>query len=435
MRVVIKREEYWKEPFVKNGRTLSWEQAMSQFHDTTGHPGPATWEAGSYPNGHAQYPVAGVSWYEAMAYAAFAGKSLPTAYHWMLASQADNYTPLIVTGSNFRSGGTQPVGAPGALSGYGTTDMAGNVKEWCLNETWEHKRMILGGGYGEPDYMFNFSDAQPPWDRRPNFGFRCVRLKSPASIQASQLIQGVVRDYWHEKPVSDEVFRAYEGLFSYDKTELNVRVEEKSVSDAAVRERVTLDAAYGNERMTVYLFLPRRASPPWQTVVFFPGAMATLDDQLDLANVEDAYDFILKSGRAFVVPIYKGTYERRDGFIPGRNAPAFFRDHAIAWSKDLGRTLDYLETRKDIDNARLAYLGYSLGGAEGPMLLAMEKRLKAAVLLSGGFQNRQNLPQVDAFNFAGHVIAPVLMLNGRLRCRLSGGVLTTSHVSVSGYPS
>ena len=95
------RKEYWKEPFVKDGRTLSWEQAMSQFHDATGRPGPATWEAGSYPNGRAQYPVAGVSWYEAMAYAAFAGKSLPTAYHWMLASQADSYTPLIVAGANF----------------------------------------------------------------------------------------------------------------------------------------------------------------------------------------------------------------------------------------------------------------------------------------------------------------------------------------------
>ena len=312
------RKEYWKEPFVKDGRTLSWEQAMSQFHDATGRPGPATWEAGSYPNGRAQYPVAGVSWYEAMAYAAFAGKSLPTAYHWMLASQADSYTPLIVAGSNFRSGGTQPVGAPGSLSGYGTTDMAGNVKEWCLNETWEHKRMILGGSYGEPDYMFNFSDAQPPWDRRPNFGFRCVRLKKPASIQASQLIQGVVRDYWHEKPVSDELYRAYAGLFSYDKTELNAQVEDRSVTEHSIRERVTFDAAYGGERMAAYLFLPRSASPPWQTVVFFPGAMATLDDRLNLSNVEDAYDFILKSGRAFVVPIYKGTYERRDGFIPGR---------------------------------------------------------------------------------------------------------------------
>jgi eukaryotic-like serine/threonine-protein kinase len=141
--------------------------------------------------------------------------------------------------------------------------------------------------------------------------------------------------------------------------------------------------------------------------------MATLEDRLNLSNVDDAYDFILKSGRAFVVPIYKGTYERRDGFIPGRNKPAFFRDHAIAWSKDLGRTLDYLETRRDVDNARLAYLGYSLGGAEGPMLLAIEKRIKAAVLLSGGFQNRQNLPEVDALNFAGHVTVPVLMLNGR----------------------
>lgn len=162
------------------------------------------------------------------------------------------------------------------------------------------------------------------------------------------------------------------------------------------------------------MFLPRNISPPWQTVVFFPGAMATLTDMLDLTSVENAYDFILNSGRAIVVPIYKGTYQRRDGFIPGRNKPAFFRDHSIAWSKDLGRTLDYLETRRDFDSSKVAYLGYSQGGSQAPVILAIEKRFKAAILLSAGFQLReQNLPEADGINFDPHVTTPTLFLNGR----------------------
>jgi formylglycine-generating enzyme required for sulfatase activity len=113
---------------------------------------------GDYPKGHENYPVAGVSWFEATAYAEFAGKSLPTAYDWMLASQATQgigangtlaqslgFTPLITKGSNFGNGGTRPVGSEGALSGFGTTDMAGNVKEWCLNEARYARRLILGG--------------------------------------------------------------------------------------------------------------------------------------------------------------------------------------------------------------------------------------------------------------------------------------------------
>jgi dienelactone hydrolase len=357
--------------------------------------------------------VAGVSWYEAEAYAEFVGKSLPTAYHWMLASQADDNTPLIASGSNFRLGGTQAVGGEGTLSGWGTTDMAGNVKEWCLNEASDGKRLILGGGFGEPDYMFNFTDAQSPWDRHSNFGFRCMKHLSPPNLAAQQRIESSTRDFWKEKPVPDAIFKAYKELYAYDKDALNARVEQTEVTERAKRERVSFDAAYGHERVTAYLFLPRQAQPPWQTVVLFPGAMATLSDTLDLASVENAYDFILKSGRAMVVPVYKGMYQRRDGFIPGRNKPAFFRDHAIAWSKDLGRTLDYLETRRDFDTAKMAYLGFSLGGAEAPVLMATEKRFKAAVLLSAGFQLRHDLPEVDGINFDPHVTTPTLVLNGR----------------------
>ena len=55
---------------------------MPQFRDSTGRPGPSTWELGTYPDGQDDWPVSGVSWYEAAAYAAFAGKTLPTVYHW-----------------------------------------------------------------------------------------------------------------------------------------------------------------------------------------------------------------------------------------------------------------------------------------------------------------------------------------------------------------
>jgi DNA-binding winged helix-turn-helix (wHTH) protein/dienelactone hydrolase len=407
------RPELWKQPFVKDGRTIAWDQAMALFHDSTGRPGPATWEAGHFPTGRGNHPVAGVSWYEATAYAEFVSKSLPTAYHWMLASQADDNTPLIASGGNFGLDGTQVVGVGGTLSGWGTTDMAGNVKEWCLNEGRDGKRLILGGGFGEPDYMFNFTDAQSPWDRHANFGFRCMRHLSEPNLAAQQRVESNTRDFWNEKPAPDEIFNAYRELYAYDKDPLNARVEQVEVTERAKRERVSFDAAYGHERVTAYVFLPRQTQPPWQTVVFFPGAMATLTDALDLASVENAYDFILKSGRAIVVPIYKGTYQRRDGFIPGRNKPAFFRDHAIAWSKDLGRTLDYLETRRDFDTTKMAYLGFSLGGAEAPVLLAIEKRFKAAVLLSAGFQLRRDLPEVDGINFDPRVTTPTLVLNGR----------------------
>src|SRR5262249_35638499 len=52
------RRELWKEPFVRDGRTLSWADALSLFKDSTGQPGPATWELGHFPRGLDTHPVA-----------------------------------------------------------------------------------------------------------------------------------------------------------------------------------------------------------------------------------------------------------------------------------------------------------------------------------------------------------------------------------------
>jgi formylglycine-generating enzyme required for sulfatase activity/dienelactone hydrolase len=410
-----RKREFWKQAFVRDGRNVLWEDAVALFLDATGRPGPATWEVGDYPKGHGKYPVAGVSWYEVAAYAEFAGKSLPTAYHWARASQSLFNTSLIASGSNFGSEGTQPVGSERALSGFGTTDMAGNVKEWCLNESKDGKRLILGGGFGEPIYMFNNTDTQSPWERQANFGFRCVKLDSPpAPAAATHLEEVTIRDYWKEKPVPDEVFKAYTALYAYDKGDLNARVEETASMDISSCETVTFDAAYDGDRVTVYIFLPKNGSPPFQIVVYYPGLLAFFDNKLDLSSVEETRGFLLQSGRALIFPIYKGMYERQDDFKPITSPPARHRDQVIKWAKDLSRTLDYLETRKDIDSTKVAYFGDSMGAMEGALLPAIEKRIKAAILSSGGFQLMLLLrPEADPFNFAPHVTIPVLMLNGR----------------------
>jgi eukaryotic-like serine/threonine-protein kinase len=49
------RREYWREPIVSRGRTLTWEEAMGGFRDATGRPGPATWELGAYPEGQDEW--------------------------------------------------------------------------------------------------------------------------------------------------------------------------------------------------------------------------------------------------------------------------------------------------------------------------------------------------------------------------------------------
>jgi len=79
----------------------------------------------------------------------------------------------------------------------------------------------------------------------------------------------------------------------------------------------------------------------------------------------------------------------------------------------LGRSIDYLETRPDIDHGKLAYEGASWGAAMGSLLPAVEDRIRALVLVSPGFYLQKRLPEVDQLNFAPRVKVPVLMLNGR----------------------
>ena len=410
-----RKQEYWKYEFLKDGHALSWAEAMALFRDRTGRPGPAIWEQGDYPRGKEDFPVTGVSWYEAAAYAEFAGKLLPTIYHWASAASPSD-GPSMIPVSNFGGQGPARVGSYRGMSWSGAYDMAGNVKEWCWNEANSGKRFTMGGAWDEPTYMFNEPDARSPFDRSANLGFRGAKYVSMGeAAKAADPVTLQARDFSRERPVSDSLFQAYKSLYSYDKTPLQAVVESTEQTDDWEKEKITFAAAYGNERVTAYLFLPKKASPPFQTVVYFPGANAVYNRSSANSPQMEVFDFIIKSGRAVMFPLYKGTFERGDDYktyMGYHHTTSAWRDHVIAWSKDLGRSIDYLETRPDIDSSKLAYEGASWGGAMGALLPAMEDRIKALVLIVPGFYLVKTLPEVDQLNFAPRVKVPVLMLNG-----------------------
>ena len=49
-----------------------------------------------------------------------------------------------------------------------------------------------------------------------------------------------------------------------------------------------------------------------------------------------------------------------------------YRDMVVQWSKDLGRTIDYLETRADIDAGKVGYYGLSAGANAALPIVAVE---------------------------------------------------------------
>ena len=262
----------------------------------------------------------------------------------------------------------------------------------------------------------NISQAQP-FDRSMKNGFRCVKHVEEGQISESvfepfERAQSV--DYYHVKPVSDAVFESYKHLFDYDKQALDSVVEESDDSKKYwIKEKVTFTPAYGEEKMIAYVFLPKGYPPPYQTILYWPGGGSSSGENVE---VEIKYlDFFLKNGRALVYPILEGIYDRwvEDEDRPSHYSHRYTED-LIKDVKDHRRTIDYLETRPDIDVSKLGFYGFSWGACMGGIIPAVEDRIKAQVLVLGGiFPGEEPYPEAAQISYLPRVNIPSLFLSGR----------------------
>jgi formylglycine-generating enzyme required for sulfatase activity len=427
------RQEYWKVPIVKDGREISWSEAMLLFLDRTSLPGPREWSNQDFPPGRADHPVTGVTWYEAAAYAEFRGKKLPTIYQWEKASNSRDAYPLqtqfmpwgafsvgdpLNNRANFDNAGTLPVDSGEfGMGPFGALNLAGNVSEWTLNEG-SDGFYATGGAWGEPLYTFSYFGVYPGLFESSKRGFRCARLAVPDQASGDQggaIIQQV-QDAPDFKRTTEAQFRELARVYDYAKTPLDAQVVEVTQTADWRREKITFNGS-GGERAIAYLYLPHNAARPLQVIQWVSGSHIDSGVFPLPLDTEAWLGPAIKAGRAVIAVVVKGNSERPwpEGFEFPSVRTAEYRDLLVNRYTDHRRGLDYLETRDDIDMGRAAFAGLSSGANQGLILPAVETRYQGVFLIAGGLKsdNMDSHPGANPINFAPHIRAPKYVLNGR----------------------
>ena len=181
------------------------------FTDATGHPGSHLWNDEEY--NHLDQPMVAATWRDAVAYAEWAGKRLPTEAEWEKSARGTdsrkypwgnewdgskcNYRAWVGDG-HYRIYLALVGSFPDGASPYGVMDMAGNVLEWCAD--WYDKdyysqsppvnpkgpdtgssRVLRGGGADDNSYQLRCAhrDNEGPGTSGLYIGFRCVQDVTP----------------------------------------------------------------------------------------------------------------------------------------------------------------------------------------------------------------------------------------------------------------
>ncbi len=172
------------EPFFMDTTEVTNSQ-YAEFLRATGQVEPRSWPEGVYPEAEANFPVTGITWYEAAEYAAWKGKRLPTEAEWEFAARGTDGRAYPWgdewDGSHANAGknavGLRPVGQ-GGVSPYGIYDMSGNAWEWTASEWGRGTEglVALRGGSGDSGELIArcaHGEPEKPGAKRPDLGLRC----------------------------------------------------------------------------------------------------------------------------------------------------------------------------------------------------------------------------------------------------------------------
>jgi len=424
-----RRRELWKHPFVHDGKTIPFEEAMARLHDTTGLPGPRSWSGGAPPAGRENHPVTDVTWYEAAAFAEWSTRKLPTVYQWEKAgrypgSRAGTSLPfgVIAEGggvdaterANFRGKGTMPVDSlPFGMSPWGAEQMAGNVSEWCRNAN-PPGYATRGGGWNDAVYAFGRTGAYPAFYSSGNLGFRCVKsvdAKGGDEGDLSLAAAGFVPDY---KPVDDRKFEELRARYDYARTPLDARVIEAEDTPEWRREKIAYNVA--GKTVIAYLYLPVGFKRPLQVIHFSPAGDVESGTRTLRASIDSNLAPLIRGGRAVFSVALEGFLDRPVKTVDEPDSRSReYVDYTVSRVTELRRGLDYLETRPDIDMSRVGFAASSAGTWAGVVLAAVENRYRSIYLIGAGVRPNEitDAPAANRINFLPQIKPPKLLVQGR----------------------
>ena len=255
---------------------------------------------------------------------------------------------------------------------------------------------------------------QIPWERNEYTGFRCIKYlndTNKAVIERGFNYTEVPLSI-NDKPVSDEVFRIFVRQFEYDNKPIDIKKSSVEDFNGWKHEKITIEPVYDGPDLEINIYLPNNVNPPFQSVVIFPGDDAINKIPQKINDYPSYHEFLLRSGRAIIMPQYYNTYGRGSNFSFSETFQEYKESH-FKRIKDIQRTIDYLVSRPDIDTSRIAYLGVSWGSFHAPYILAVEGRIKVAIVNAFGLCGNKTLPEYYHINYLPRIKIPMLMLSGK----------------------
>jgi pimeloyl-ACP methyl ester carboxylesterase len=255
------------------------------------------------------------------------------------------------------------------------------------------------------------------------------RTRLAAAVTALALTAGTAGLAGENQPISDAQFAAIRAQYLTDhaKPDKTSAAQLQDLPPALARqvsaEKVTLEFK-GRPTETFFIVTPVDAKGALQPVVYAPHAdpwrvRTPIQLAVPLLMASPASD-VVASGRALVIPVWEGSFDRHTSqgpaLLPRDLRPAQWGEWMLSWHQTLAVVLDYLQSRPDMDAGRMGLLGYSFGSDfMAPSLLALEERIRAAVLVSAALQHSDAdySGMLDNAAYLPRVRIPVLMINGR----------------------